>query len=382
MKVAKNIVINELCEEYFQMTLRKDVNLNVIYTSFSEKYNYPSNKIHAILSRNIPVDFIKPEEVFWLSDILLHKKIKDYFTEKEIKKFSSMRYEEKEFKDLSIPCLEVVEGEQWIGVLQNAPEFFARLRISRKIHYNPNAQRAMTMEHLKNGKTLWRITLNKTVLKKIRQCFNSNKFIPNTITLNIDPDTDTELVYQDGMLEINNLDHFDITDGFHRFMALCKEWDNNSDFSYPMEIRITRFSDDKASYFVWQEDQKTPMKRKDAATLNLDTVENKIIRRLNDSEGCLQDNIGRNNSLIQMADLNEAIKKIYVKPKQLEKIPYDKAEFIKNTSKEINRKWNSFVEKYPDAIENGYTPEKIMKIVKHCKNNTVLSKMYKDVMQG
>ena len=376
MIIARKIVESKLSERFTEKLTDKKTAKSFMQNTVKEmdkRYNYPSDKTVSIINEKIPLDSLNSEEVFWLLSVVLSKEVEKSYTEKEIKKYSSMQYKREEFNSLSIHCLEVSQGEQWIGVLPNAAEFFVNLRNNRKIYYNSNAQRAMTMERLKNGKVLWRITINRGVLKKIRECFKTKKFIPNTITLNIDPDTETEVNYQDGILSITNLDHFDITDGFHRYRALCDENDIDPSFSYPMEIRITRFSDNKASYFVWQEDQKTPMKRKDAAALNTESIESKIVRRLNDSDGCLQDNIGRNNSRIQIADVVEAIKKVYDT-----KHIYNQPDFIKETAKQINRKWNAFVDEYPDVFTDKYSSEVVMKMIQHSKENTPIQEMYND----
>ena len=312
---------------------------------------YPHSLSAKVFAKTVALDMFTDQELYWWLSTLSPEKVKDYFTDKEIKKYSVSAYQEVKEETINIPCVEVVEGEQWIGAVEDATEFFLNLRNRNKIYYNPNAQRAMTMQKMKDGKVLWRITLNKTVLKKIRECFTSKKFVPNTITLNIDPDTDTVIKYDNRahVLSISNLDHFDITDGFHRYMGLCIEKDNNSEFSYPMEIRITRFSDNKASYFVWQEDQKTPMKRFKSDSYNTETLEYKIVKRLNENDGFLQDRIGRGGTLISFSDLNLIIQDLYVK--KLEK-PYDNATVIKNVSKELGNRWTNFNDDYPEYFKD------------------------------
>lgn len=377
MLKARKLLENELIERFTEIASDKKTAKLVAYSmlqSLVDKYNYPPTLAMPVIHKTRAIELIDSEELFWLASVTIPQEtLSEYYTEKEIKKYSAMKYVKKELNKLTIECVEVVKGEQWIGVLPNAPKVLSELRNNNKIYYNPNAQRAMTMEHVKDGHTIWKITLNNSVLKKIRECFRSERFIPNTITLNIDPDTDTEVSYENGELIISNLDHFDITDGFHRFVALCKERIANPEFSYPMEIRITKFSDNKASYFVWQEDQKTPMKKKEAAALNTESIESKIARRLNDSEGCLQDQIGRNDSPIQIEDLIYAIRKIY----GTDKIKIDNtAEFVKETAKQINRKWNSFVDEYGGFFEEGYSSEDVYTIIESCKNDLSPDQIY------
>lgn len=374
---ARKLLEAELIERFTAlMSERKTARLSTyaILIGLYEKYNYPSNLATPVIHKTRAIEQLTSEELFWFASVTLPERLQEYYSETEIKKYSMIKYVKEEMSELSIQCVEVVAGKQWIGVLPNAAKTLMDLRDNNKIFYNPNAQRAMTMERIKDGRVLWRITLHKNVLNKIRECFRSEKFVPNTITLNIDPDTDTEVYYSNGELRVTNLDHFDIIDGFHRFVALCKERTSDPEFCYPMEIRITRYSDAKASYFVWQEDQKTPMKKKEAAALNTESIESKIARRLNESDGCLQDQIGRNNGLIRTEDLVYAIKKVY----DTDKIEIlNTAEFVKETAKQINRKWNEFIDKYGSHFENGYSSDDIHRIVQCCKEDLSIDDMSK-----
>lgn len=125
------------------------------------------------------------------------------------------------------------------------------------INYNVNAQRTM-QRVIKGDKELYRITLNKHAVNSIRRSFESGEFIPNTITLNIPEDPENEFYYNEknSELVIKNINHFDISDGYHRYVAACQAYDQNDKFNYPLEIRIVSFDNDKVKKFIFQEDQK------------------------------------------------------------------------------------------------------------------------------
>ena len=55
----------------------------------------------------------------------------------------------------------------------------------------------------------------------------------------------------------------------------------NPDVNYPWELRIVKFSEDKAKYFVYQESQKTEMKKIDEKAMYSYGVANRIAQDLN-----------------------------------------------------------------------------------------------------
>ena len=335
-----------------------------------EKYNYPYIKSILIQDKTIFETF-HDQDLFWIASVLIPDKIEDYFSKTEIAKYSKAKYVPEKWNIEPIDCVEVVPGEQWIGMVPDAAEFFKELRMHRMIHYNPDAQRPMTMMKLKNGKSLWTVTVVKSTVEKIKECFNKRIFIPNTITLNIDPDTPDFTPQYDistHKLILDGLDHFDMIDGFHRYTAICANKDADDNFKYPMEIRITYYPDNKASYFVYQEEQKTPMKKKDAQTLNTESVESKIIARIS-RESEFKDKIGRNDSIINLSDMTELITVHYVKGQKNLGVS-----FVKDTADEIVSLLGPFIEEEPISYRKmelllwlrseGYSEKEVKKIFK------------------
>lgn len=209
------------------------------------------------------------------------KRLDDYYTEIEINNYSSSKWKKDKIKfPLCIKCLQVAE-DQWIG--KTDTNFFMQLREAQLINYNENAQRTLTKVNTRNGE-YYKITLNEIALKSIRTSYQKGYYIPTPITLNISEEVDTDFYYDEESctLVINSLPYFDISDGYHRYIAMCREHDSNPKFNQPWELRIINFSDNKARQFIFQEDQKTKMKKANSNTMNQRNPANRAVSRLNE----------------------------------------------------------------------------------------------------
>ena len=358
MLIARSILLKDIESKLKKLSVNKNdarKNITKIQNDLYEKYNYPPYNLTAIIQKKNVLEILDDKELYWILSVLDQESVSKYFSEEEIDTYRKEKYS-KEKELIEIPGVEVVDKKQWICAVSDAPTFFSELRKNGQVHYNPSAQRAMRIEKLKNGKILWRITLNPVVLQKIRECFVEKKFVPNTITLNINPDSKAHIECENGIVTIRDLDFFDITDGFHRYMALCQEKDLNEDFSYPMEIRITKFYDEKAAYFVWQEDQKTSMSKKDAESYNTETIESKIVNRLNNTQGYFMKKIGRTDEMFNVSDFTECLRLAY---KEEIKNCIDSVGFIKEVSADIDRFWDAFDTKNTGYFDNGITIEQL-----------------------
>ena len=103
-------------------------------------------------------------------------------------------------------------------------------------------------------------------------------YIPDDITLNM-PEEGSKFRYENGKLTISELPggKFDITDGYHRYLAMCAIYNIDKSFDYPMELRITNFDLATCQQMIFQKDQKTQMKKEDSATFNQYDVGNQIV---------------------------------------------------------------------------------------------------------
>ncbi len=245
-----------------------------------------------------------------IDQALNENNLSKFYTPSEISNYSKYRDKISISFPLSIHCVKI-NDEQYIGKCD--VDLLIALRNSQLINYNKNAQR--TLKRVAKGDSeYYEISINKTAVKRIQEAYKTGTFISNTITLNIPQDVESEFYYdeKEQTLVINSIEHFDITDGYHRYVAMCKEKDNNPNFNYDMELRIVNFSLDKTRQFIYQEDQKTKMTKSDSDSMNTARLSNIITERLNaDMRFLLKGCIDRNDSLINFAEFSDDLEYLY-----------------------------------------------------------------------
>lgn len=241
------------------------------------KYDCDLTTVSDVLTMRRSPDQVGIPLLFLLLQEFKPAAVKDFFTVKEIKEYSSAKTVKR--KRLHFPLtfnvVEIVKDSQWIGKI--TVQQLMLIRDAQKIYYDPNAQRPM--KYVENGKeSYYKIATNESAIHSIQQSYHDGVYIPDTITLNM-PD-DAEFEYEDGVLTISQLDHFDIADGYHRYVAMNRESNENPDFDYPMELRITRFPLEKTRQFIWQADQKTKMKKYESDSFNQEDMANQVVTEL------------------------------------------------------------------------------------------------------
>ncbi len=184
-----------------------------------KKYNLPVGKTADILNCKIPCEEANVFELFCVLDCVnevREKKVKleQYFTDSEIKHYSSSKYEDDKIKFPLVFKMVQIAHDQWIGRI-SANELM-QMRDAQLINYNENAQR--TMQYVvKGNRSAYRISINASAIKAIKESLVKGIFIPNTITLNIPNDVKADYYYSEEKCEfvVNSIEHFDITDGYH-----------------------------------------------------------------------------------------------------------------------------------------------------------------------
>jgi hypothetical protein len=294
--------------------------------------------------------------LFTLIDIFDEKLIDKYYSSAEIKKYKKTKFN---IEKISFPIeFDVcqVTNDQWIGATTYG--FLMKLRDAQLIHYNENTQRTLTHK-TRGGVERWVPTVNKRAVDAIRESFAEKRFIPNTITLNIQIDEEADFEYKDHKLIINKLDSFDITDGFHRYLAFGQVFDFNKDFDYPMEIRITNFGDNKANQFIYQEDQKTKMRKSDSDSHNQYNYSVQVLNRLNEDNTCnLFGEINNTNGMMHFGTAVLVLDNTYFSKKK----KISKKEIIE-ISKEIKTGINNFTEEYDDFLNKRWTNNQIIVVL-------------------
>lgn len=305
------------------------------------------------------------------------KLINQFFTQSEIKEFDKYEYHKESVDDIFPIRLKMVEitEDQWIGKI-NSKELMV-LRELQLINYNRNTQRALKKVSDKTGNENYIISIAQKAVTSILNLFSESRFIPNTITLNIQEDDENADFFYDkkkSELVIKNVSCLDITDGYHRYLALARCSDVDSDFDYPMELRVTNFSESKANQFIFQEDQKTKMKKIYSSSKNQYDIGNIICKRLNESvEFNLCGNVGISGQNIDAAKLSLLINKIYIpKKKYKEK---NERKLIIQVTKDLTDGINSFTEKYPDYLEKSWSDVDISVVLYGLANNMDCNKI-------
>lgn len=311
----------------------------------ASRYGIPLDISQDYLSGIKPLDDASDFLLFALLNVMNKKLVPDYFSDEEIGRYSNTRFELKPIEnELKFDVVQVAL-DQWIGIInvQKLKEF----RDAQIVQYNPNTQRTMTRITV-NGEEHYKITINRKAIEGIKQSFLNNIYIPNTITFNIPEEAYEEYNEQTKTLSISNIDHMDILDGYHRYIALSEIFNEKPDFDYTMELRIVKFGEKKAKQFIWQEDQKTQMSRLDSAAFNQYNVTNTIIQRLNSN--ILQGAANSNGGIIDPGVLTLSLNLTYCKNavglsrseevKLAKKVESDFTQLFDNDPSVFDKKWN------------------------------------------
>lgn len=268
--------ITKICESKVSELKYKEIIkgwTDKIFSAFNVPYSI-SNDI--VTLRVNPIDYDDFVLFAVLATISDENIVKEYYTEAEIKKYSNQKYKDKKIKFPIKWKMIQVSDDQWIGSI--TVKELMQLRDARLINYNENTQRPLSRKTI-NGEEVYRITINESAIAAIKDSYTNGTYISNTITLNVPEDA--EMYYSDGEVVINQIESFDILDGYHRYLAMQRLFLENKSFDYTMEFRLVCFPEEKAKQFIWQEDQKTKMSKLDSDSMNQNNIANQIVNRLN-----------------------------------------------------------------------------------------------------
>lgn len=345
--------LNSKCES---IALNKDL-CKEITMYLNAKYEIPTGTVMDMIVRGKLKEQTEQVLFYLLDGIHFSKKekekyFKEFYTDIEIRKYLTSKIEVNKIKmPIRIGCFQVAE-DQWIGHTDST--FFMRLRAAQLINYNENTQRALTRVNTKNGGEIFKITLNEGAVKAIRACYKEEVYIPTPITLNIPTETDADFYYDEecNELVINSFEHFDILDGYHRYIAMCRECDENPDFVCQWELRIVNFTEAKAKLFIFQEDQKTKMKKADSRTMNSRSPVNKAVVRLNEDSGFeLAGEINATGGNLPKTPFSIAFEHFYFKgcTKSNENL------IVRQAVQDVKKKFNALIELNETYLTKKYT---------------------------
>ena len=343
----------EKIEESIQRKLRaleKDPStyrskLNYLIDELNKRYGISFSEASDLLSQKVHISTTSDFELFAIMSVVNSKLVEDYFTPIEIKKYSNFKTSQSEISfPIEFNVIQIAE-DQWLGSI--TAKQLMLFRDTQFINYNENTQRTMTRVNHGIFES-YKITLNRKAVEGIKRSFTRNAYIPNTITLNIPDDAEFDYDEDSNQLIITNASHFDILDGYHRYIAISELTNNNPDFDYTMELRLVSFGEEKAKQFIWQEDQKTKMSKTDSSTFNQYKASNIIAQRLNSS--ALRGIISSNGGIIDTGVLTNILDFTYLKGKQdltrseeislAKKIGKDFEKLEQSNSKVFDNRWD------------------------------------------
>lgn len=328
-------------------------------------YNIPREITSDFISVRTPLEEANDFILFCLLDAIekiTEKKsvISKYFVDKEISTYSNSKFEVDKVKfPLKFKMIRIAE-DQWIGSIDF--KMLMKFRAAQLIHYNENAQRTM-QRIVKGDNEFWQISRNLFAIEKISESYLKETYIPTPFTLNIPQETEFDFYYNEEECElvIKSLDHFDITDGYHRYLSACRVCDENKNFNFTMELRITNFNEDKAGHFVHQEEQKTRMPKLDSDSMDMYNAANTTVKLINESARChLQGLISRNKGVIRFGELADLVHYFYFKGVS----SMSKKNAIKLVAvKELIENFNMLAEYDTKYIEKSYTYRQLLAIM-------------------
>ena len=329
---------------------KKQVTLHA--KTISKKHSIPFEQVTDLLTLRVPVSISDDTIAYALGeefDVPLDK----YFSKDEITKLSKWKYKAAEFKFPIEFNMVQVNDQQWTGKITVAE--LMKLRDSQIINYNTNTQRVMK-RIVKGNEEFYQVVVNEKAIKSMMEMFKKRIFISNTITLNMPEDTVCEFEETDndtgmGTLVIKKMEHFDIIDGYHRFLALSELYNLDNTFEYTMELRITNYSEDICRQFIWQEDQKTKMSKIDSNSLNLESSANKVAAKLNaDPIFNLSGSINSSGGCINLSEFAEIVRATYFQKSNIFSKQKELQDIIK-AEKDLRNGINLVTEEHTELLE-------------------------------
>ena len=296
------------------------------------QYKIPIDTAQEILMLKGDISAHSDFTLFCVYNILNGKDIESIFTKEEIEAYSNAEHKQTVIQfPLKFKMVQVAD-DQWIGSI--SVKQLIQLRDAQLIRYNENIQR--NLQHVVRGNVeYYRIFLNQRAVSAIQESMMTDMFIPNTLTFNLPEDADVS--YDGNYLIIKSLDQFDILDGYHRYIAISKIVNTNADFDYNMELRIVKFPEAKAKQFIWQEDQKTKMRKADSNSFNQTLDANRIVEQIkSDPNFVLFGKISRNMCVINSTELSTLIHVIwFASHKDNKETAILKSKWIREKFKEV-----------------------------------------------
>lgn len=336
--------------------LNDDVDAKRVARFVEDKYKLPSGEVMDYVSGRKDIANAGADIMFVIADgidnICKKNLVEKIFTEIERREFGKLNLGPKKAKfPMTIRCFRVAP-DQWIGSCD--ADFLVSLCNAQMINYNANTQRVLKHVITHGGNEYYKISVNKRAVSEIAKLLREGAFVPNTITLNI-PEDEMNFTYDEASAELTiwSLKMFDILDGYHRLLAILMVKSENKDFNAKFELRIANFNETKARQFIYQEDQKTKMRKIDSESMNTFSPANRVTEMLNDDMLFInRGRINRSDGVINSSELASLINYFYFKSSNTTNLPKsEEGKQILETKRVLCGKFNALYDANLDLID-------------------------------
>ena len=367
--------LNEYAEKLFGAKRTKKAKRE-IYEKLEAQFGMRTTTADNMINFKRDISEFSTFEVFCVVYIIEPDSLSRFFTQKEIEELSKAKFEETEISFPIVFNAIQVNDDQWISTID--VKRLMEMKAAKLINYDENQQRAM--RRVRNGDTeIFKPYVNKASVEAIKEAMKAGEYIPDPITFNMGDEADFQYDPDNFQLTVYSIPQgmFNLTDGYHRYLAMSAIYDFDQSFELTMELRITAFSTLKAQKFIFQADQKTKMRKIVSNSYNPSAIPNVICTRLNDSPlYSVQGMIGRNDAKINAAILGELIKTFW----QTNKVAKEnKNKFVSATVKEIGEKFNSLFEQN-DKYFNIKYPSELLYIIMYLFSSDVPREKYSETV--
>lgn len=305
--------------------------------------------------------------IFFIISVINNKELSTFFSEREIKKYSSTKYKAKRISfPLRFDVIKINEL-QYNGVIYSKQ--LMELRDSQMINYNENTQRPV--KHKVYGNVEYYVQdINRRSVEQISELMKKGEYIPDQITLNLPEEVDWYYDEEEKQLVVKSAECFDITDGNHRYVAMSNLFNIDKSFDYPMELRITCFNEDKANQFMYQVDQKNKLNKVDLELKNSNNPANRMVMMLNDSRE-LKGMFSRDKSKIDPGVFAALSTFFYFNNKK----KYNQSEIV-IIKKNIQIKLSAVLDSAPELYEKKWSNAFLLCVLFFCNKDVSDDKIY------
>lgn len=354
----------ELLEKKLGELFPRFPNRQWLFDKVEEKFGIPVDVTSDLVTFRKSIEEFSDYILFAILNFIEPESVTEFFSDDEMEIYSNERYEQENVSfPLSFENMVQVAPDQWIGVISS--KRLMELKDAQIIRYDESTQRAL-VKVVRGEDKYYKISLNKKSVKEIREAFERGIYIPDDITLNI-PDG-ADFYFKNGGIVIESPTKLAIVDGYHRYIAISQAFQSNPDFDYPMEIRITNFSTEKAKQFIFQKDKKTPMKKVDSRSMDQYNPANRVVQRLNQDPLCNIQGMITAKGPIDFAEMCRLVHYYYFKDKKVS------TQDIINVKNILQRKFNLLTETHPEYLSREYSKKElniIMFVFSHVDGNEI-----------